>query len=104
MEAQSLVLIESIACGLPIVRLYDEHTAGVTEAGKTAVHLDHDISPQEFAAAIKDLVESPERYHRMCLAQKEVRSKFSREAAVDRLLEVITKYKPIYKPGAPQHS
>jgi glycosyltransferase involved in cell wall biosynthesis len=104
MEAQSLVLIESIACGLPIVRLYDEHTAGVTEAGKTAVHLDHDVSPQEFAAAVKDLVGNPERYHRMCLAQKEVRSKFSREAAVDRLLEVIAKYKPTYKPAAPQHS
>ena len=93
MEAQSLVLIESIASGLPIVRLFNEHTAGVTEAEKTALHLKEGAEPAQFAKEILRLVNDPELYQELCRRQREVREKFGRERAVAQLLEVIKKRK-----------
>ena len=93
MEAQSLVLIESIASGLPIVRLYNEHTAGVTEDEKTALHVKEGSEPQQFAQKILRLVNDQVLYQKICRQQQAEREKFGRERAVEQLLEVIKKRK-----------
>jgi 1,2-diacylglycerol 3-alpha-glucosyltransferase len=92
-EAQSVVLIEAIASGLPVVRLFSENTAGVTEDGVTAVHIPEAATPEEFAKAITDLAADPELYLRLAQNQKRIRGSFARENSVKQLLAIIKEHK-----------
>lgn len=92
MEAQSLVLMEAIASGLPIVRLFGRETEGVTINDLTAVHIDENADPVEFANALESLVNNPESYRKINEAQLKEREKFGRKRASEQLLQVVNKY------------
>ena len=93
MEAQSLVLLEAIACGLPIVRIYNHDTAGVTVHKETAWHVEEKGGAKRFAAALKKLAGNAQLYDLIRLNQKAEREKFGRDAAVKQLLDVVTRNK-----------
>lgn len=93
MEAQSLVLMESIASGLPIVRLFGRETEGVTENGLTAIHIDEDSDPEKFANAIESLVNDQKMYRKINSTQLIERVKFGRNRASEQLLQVVRKHK-----------
>mgnify|MGYP001431581273 FL=1 len=92
MEAQSLVLMEAIASGLPIVRLFGRETEGVTINDLTAIHIDENADPVEFANALESLVNNPESYRKINEAQLKEREKFGRKRASEQLLQVVNKY------------
>jgi len=93
MEAQSLVLLEAMAVGLPIVRIYNQDTAGVTEHKVTAWHVAEKTDAKGFARAIRKLSKDSELYASIRSNQKQERSKYGRDAAVKQLLDVVKKYK-----------
>jgi len=93
MEAQSLVLLEAMAVGLPIVRIYNKDTAGVTEHKVTAWHVAEKPDAKGFAKAIKKLTKDTELYNNIRLNQKLERDKYGRDAAVKQLLDVVAKYR-----------
>ena len=66
MEVQSLVVIEALASGTPVVGLSNE-TIDELINDRVGVHLEKDTPPQEFAARIQDICEqTPEAYAAMC--------------------------------------
>jgi glycosyltransferase involved in cell wall biosynthesis len=93
MEAQSLVLLEAMAVGLPIIRIYNQDTAGVTVHKKTAWHVNDRTDAKGFARAIKKLCKDEDLYKSIRSNQKQERLKYGRDAAVKQLLDVVEKYK-----------
>jgi glycosyltransferase involved in cell wall biosynthesis len=93
MEAQSLVLLEAIASGLPIVRIYNHDTAGITKHEYSAIHVSDKDSANKFASAIEKLVRDKELYSRINHNDLSERKRYGREASVAQLLAVISKYK-----------
>jgi len=78
---------------LPIVRIYNQDTAGVTEHKVTAWHVAEKTDAKGFARAIRKLSKDSELYASMRLNQKQERTKYGRDAAVKQLLDVVKKYK-----------
>ncbi len=66
MEVQSLVVIEALASGTPVVGLSNETIDELID-DSVGVRLEKDTSPEEFAARIQDICEqTPEEYVGMC--------------------------------------
>lgn len=75
MEAQSVSQIEAIVMGLPTVRFYDEYTSGMTVHNKTAIHLDNNTTPKEFAETVNQLLNNEKKYNEMrknCLEERNI--------------------------------
>ena len=94
-EAQSLVFLEAMAMGLPIVRLYSENTAGITKNNVTAIHLDEDTHPEVFADSIVRLMEDKKIYQDFSNNALKEKNRYSWEESVRQLLIVIKKYNKI---------
>lgn len=93
MEAQSLVLMEAIASGLPIVRLHGKDTEGVTKHSITAIHVEDGAEAKKFADEIEALVNNPALYSKINSNQKMEREQFGRNQSCGQLIEVISKRK-----------
>lgn len=91
MEAQSLVLLEAIASGIPIIRINNENTLGVTVHKKTAIHVNEPVTPAEFASKTKKLAQNSQLYKAISNEQRKVRSGFSREKVTADLVKIIDK-------------
>lgn len=93
MEAQSLVLMEAIATGLPIVRIYNDDNAGVTRDGITALHIEEMCTPSEFSSVIVGLVRDKDLYESITTNDKYYRDIFSIDSAAENLIKVVEKYR-----------
>lgn len=91
MEAQSLVLLESISVGLPIFRLVSNSTLGITEHGKTGYHVDENFTPENFAKELIKFVENKELYKTINSNYKVERENYSWSSTCDRLVEIYEK-------------
>lgn len=89
MEAQSVVLLEAIAGGLPIVRLNNADTCGVTVHNETAIHINEPTSPEEFAIKIQRLIANTKQYYKITRNQLKVREGFSRDVQTKKLVDLI---------------
>jgi hypothetical protein len=66
MEVQSLVVIEALASGTPVVGLSNETVDELVDASN-GIWLPKNASPREFAAAVQHICElSEEDYHKLC--------------------------------------
>lgn len=71
MEVQSLVVIEALASGTPVVGLSNE-TIDELVSPRVGVRLDSDASPEEFARHIQDICSlPPDEYREMCRQARE---------------------------------
>jgi 1,2-diacylglycerol 3-alpha-glucosyltransferase len=71
LEVQSLVVIEALASGTPVVGLSNE-TVDELVHPDNGVRLEKDTSPEAFAAEVKRICNStPEKYAAMCAAARE---------------------------------
>lgn len=89
MEAQSVVLIEAMASGIPIIRINNEDTLGVTVHKKTAIHVNEPATAEEFAIKTKKLATDKVLYQSISSEQKKIRDSFSREKVTAELVEII---------------
>jgi glycosyltransferase involved in cell wall biosynthesis len=66
MEVQSLVIIEALASGTPVVGLSNETVDELVDASD-GIRLSKDASPREFAAAVHKICELGEaEYRKLC--------------------------------------
>ena len=66
MEVQSLVIIEALASGTPVVGLSNETVDELVDASD-GIWLPKETSPREFAAAVQHICElSEDEYHKLC--------------------------------------
>lgn len=89
MEAQSLVLIEAIVSGIPIIKINNEHTEGVTEHKITAYHVNEPTTAEEFATKTARLVNNHDLYQSISKQQRKIRNDFSREKVTSDLINII---------------
>jgi hypothetical protein len=71
MEVQSLVVIEALASGTPVVGLYNETTTELVD-DSVGCRLPQDATPWEFAAAVERICTLPRsRYEQLCMNARE---------------------------------
>jgi len=87
-EAFGFVLIEAMACGVPVVAAKSGAIPEIVEPGRTG-ELVPVLDPDAVAAAIASLVSNPSLHQKMSAACRDrVREHFSVESAVRKTLEV----------------
>lgn len=100
MEVQSLVVLEALASGTPVVGLSNETIDELVDDG-VGRRLDRDCSPQEFAACVREVCESSEAvYKSMCQAARERVEPFDWASVVELTAEA---YQSLSK-GSPSPS
>ncbi len=89
MEAQSLVQIEALASGLPTVRLYSENTAGITQDRFTAIHLNEDATPEQFAKTVVQVISDHQLYRELRENCINVRKQYSWELSARHIIQIV---------------
>ena len=84
-EVQSLVIIEALASGTPVIGLENETVSGMVTSSNGLV-LKKDITPEDFAAKLKTFVESNrESYEKMCLTARKDSAGFDINDSVSKI-------------------
>ncbi len=87
MEVQSLVVIEALASGTPVVGLSNETVDELVD-GSTGCRLPKDASPQEFAGVVQHICELPApAYQQMCEACRSRVQELDWEKIMQRTVE-----------------
>lgn len=92
-EAQPLVIIEAMACGLPIVTLDEDSLHGIIEEGVSGF-LVKNRSEKDFVNKTVKLLKDDEMYKRFSKSALELVADFSREKTAKKLEEI---YKSLVK-------
>jgi glycosyltransferase involved in cell wall biosynthesis len=90
-EVQNLSQIEAFVAGLPTVRLHGPLTRGVTVHLQTAVHLDEETSPKEFAEAVVRLARDRRLYDEIRGNAVAEGSRYSWRTTAERILDFFAR-------------
>jgi glycosyltransferase involved in cell wall biosynthesis len=90
-ETQGMVLAEAMAAGKAVVALDASGSREVVEDGKNGRLLSGDASREEFAQAIREIIESPKDAENWRKEALETARQLSREACARRLLSLYEK-------------
>lgn len=102
LEVQSLAIIEALASGLPVVGLANE-TIDELVSERVGRRLDRDATPEQFAAAVRAVAESPE-YLTLANAAREVVQVFDWSQVVGHTLaayDAVLRSRPMRAPRVP---
>jgi glycosyltransferase involved in cell wall biosynthesis len=98
MEVQSLVVLEALASGRPVVGLRNETISEVID-GSNGIALPRNSSPKRFADAVRSVVESDyEDYKKMCINARRSVKRFGWDSVEKQLIQMYSEGKKNYKP------
>ena len=89
-EGLPTTILESMACGTPVLATPVSGVPDVVRDGETGFHLVAD-TPDELAAAIRDALERPDLAETSTAGRRLVKAEYSREAAIQRYREILTR-------------
>lgn len=92
-ETQGLVLLESMAQGVPVVALAEQGTRDLLDARRGA--LVPDENPAAFAAACRELVDHPERRRALGAEAREIAGAWSARRGAERLALLYRELAPL---------
>lgn len=87
-ETQGIVLIESLAAGVPVVALETRGPQDIVEHGRNGLLIPPDASPAAFAQAITSLLQDRERRAEWSAAARQHARDFDRRRTAQQLLQV----------------
>jgi 1,2-diacylglycerol 3-alpha-glucosyltransferase len=97
MEVQSLAVLEALASGTPVLGLANETNDELVDP-KVGIRLPRDATPEQFARAVRSILEAdPATYHRMCAAARERVKPFDWANSIAKTEQVYVR--ALQKPG-----
>jgi glycosyltransferase involved in cell wall biosynthesis len=94
LEVQSLVVIEALASGTPVVGLSNETVDELIKDGENGYRLPKNASPKEFAEKIKEITSlNEEKYDQMCKNAHESSKMFDWQNVINKTIEMYNEAK-----------
>lgn len=87
-ETQGMVLVEAMAAGKPVVALDAPGAREVVDDGENGRLLPTEAGEEDFARALRELLDDPDKRNRMESAARKTADALSRERCAERLAEV----------------